>query len=80
MVMPSSHEFVSTCKKSDYFLILFLRYSWFKNPAISLAEGISTVFQRPDFFKKWDLHSNIANNINFHYRSNPQKINDQIFK
>ena len=33
-------EFVSTCKKSGYFIDLFWRYGWLKNPAIWLAENI----------------------------------------
>ena len=33
-------EFVSTCKKSGYFINLFWRYGWLKNPAIWLAENI----------------------------------------
>ena len=33
-------EFVSTCKISDYFIDLFWRYGWLKNPAIWLAENI----------------------------------------
>ena len=34
------HEFVSTCKKSGYFIILFKIYIWLRNPAIWLAKGI----------------------------------------
>ena len=33
-------EFVSTCKKSGYFIDLFWRYGWLKYPAIWLAENI----------------------------------------
>ena len=33
-------EFVSTCKKSGYFIDLFWRYAQLKNPAIWLAENI----------------------------------------
>ena len=33
-------EFASTCKKSGYFIDLFWRYGWLKNPAIWLAENI----------------------------------------
>ena len=33
-------ELVSTCKKSGYFIDLFWRYGWLKNPAIWLAENI----------------------------------------
>ena len=39
-------EFVSTCKKSGYFIDLFWRYSWLKNAAIWLAENILTHFSR----------------------------------
>ena len=34
----------------------------------------------PDFSQIWNLCKNTANNINFHYRPNPEKINDQIFQ
>ena len=34
------NEFVSTCKISDFFIILFYSYSWFKIPAIWLARNI----------------------------------------
>ena len=33
-------EFVSTCKKSGYFIDLFWRYGWSKNPAMWLPESI----------------------------------------
>ena len=33
-------EFVLTCKKSGYFISLFWRYGWLKNPAIWLADNI----------------------------------------
>ena len=36
----NSCEFVSTCKKSGYFIDLFWRYGWLKNPAIWSAENI----------------------------------------
>ena len=35
----NSNEFVSTCKISDFFIILFYRQSWFKIPAIWLAKN-----------------------------------------
>ena len=36
----NSYEFASTYKKSGYFIDLFWRYGWLKNPAIWLAENI----------------------------------------
>ena len=38
------------------------------------------VSQEPEFSQIWDLCSNTANNINFHYRTNPAKTNDKIFQ
>ena len=73
-------EFVSTCKKSGYFIDLFWRYSWSKNPAIWLAENILAISQEQKLSQIWDLCRNMANNINFHYRSNSVKIKDQIFQ
>ena len=37
------------------------------------------VSQKPEFSQIWYLCSNTANNINFHYRTNPLKTNDKIF-
>ena len=65
---------VSICKKWGCFIALFWRNSWFKNPAIWLAESI---FEQ-DFSHIQDLCRNTAN-MNFHYRTNWLKINDQIF-
>ena len=33
-----------------------------------------------DFSKKWDLCMNTANTINFHYKTNSEKVNDKIFQ
>ena len=38
------------------------------------------ISQEPDFSEVWALCSNIANNINFHFRPNLGNINDQIFQ
>ena len=43
-------EFVSTCKKRGYFINLFRRNSWFKNPAIWLAESILAYIFGTKFF------------------------------
>ena len=37
------------------------------------------ISQQQYFFQIEDLYRNKANNINFHYRANSEKINDQIF-
>ena len=66
-------EFVSTCKKSGYFIDLFWRYGWLKNPAIWLAENILAHISGTKIL-------NTANNINFHYRTNSEKINDKMFQ
>ena len=34
----------------------------------------------PDFSQIWDLYRNVTNNMNFHYKLNLEKINDQIFQ
>ena len=72
-------EFVSTCKKSSYYINLFRRYGWLKNPSIWLAENTLAISQKPKFCQIWDLCRNTANNINFHYRTNSVKINDKNF-
>ena len=38
------------------------------------------ISQEPEFSQIWDLCRNIANNINFHYRTNSVKINDKMFQ
>ena len=38
------------------------------------------VSQEPEFSQIWDLCRNTASNINFHYRTNIVKINDNIFQ
>ena len=46
-------EFVSTCKKSGYFIDLFWKYGWLKNPATILAHISGKIF-----FPIWDLCRN----------------------
>ena len=53
-------EFEMTCKRWSYFIILFQRYSWFKNPAIWLAE---TLYLKREF-SRW---GKITNKIYFQY-------------
>ena len=38
------------------------------------------ISQEPDLSQIWDLRRNTANNINFHYWTNFEKMNDQIFQ
>ena len=38
------------------------------------------ISQEHKFSQIWDLCRDTGNNINFHYRTNPVKINDQIFQ
>ena len=71
-------KFVSTCKKSGYFINLLWRYGWLKNSAIWLAENILVHISGTKFFQNMGLCRNTANNINFHYRTNSVKINDKI--
>ena len=44
-------EFVSTCKKSGYFITLFQRYIWLKNPVICLAQSILAHFSGTKLFR-----------------------------
>ena len=43
-------EFVATCKKWGYFIDLLWRNSWFKNPAIWLAQSILGYISETRFF------------------------------
>ena len=46
-------------KKSDYLIYMFWRNSWFKNPAIWLAESILVhISHEQDFSQIWDRESN----------------------
>ena len=66
--------------KIKLFIDLFLRYGWLKNPAVWLAETFWPISQEKKFPQIWDLCSNTASNINFHYSSNSAKSNDLIFQ
>ena len=60
---------------------LFWRYGWLKNPAIWLAENILVhISVTKKYSQTWDLCRNAVDNINFHYRTNSEKINDKIFQ
>ena len=37
------------------------------------------ISHKPEFFQIWDLSKHTAININFHYRPDWEKINNQIF-
>ena len=68
-------EFAPGSKKQIHSIYSFLR--------CSLIEQLWTflpAFQEQTFSQIWDLCRNIGNNINFHYRTNSLKLNDQIFK
>ena len=76
----NSCEFVSTCKKSGYFMDFIWRCGWLKNPAIWLAENILAHTQKPKFFLIWNLCRNRANNINFIIAQTYAKFFPQIQK
>ena len=42
--------------------------------------GFWTISQKQDFSQIWTFYRNTENNTYFHYRTNPVKINDQIFQ
>ena len=37
------------------------------------SRAFRSISQEPDFFQAWDLYRNTVNNLNFHYRPNPEK-------
>ena len=84
---PSKHfwstfnlgEFVPTCKKSGYFIDLFWRYGWLKNPATWLVQNILAHISGTKIFQ-YGICGNTANNINFHYKTNSLQINHKIFQ
>ena len=71
-------EFVSTWKKSGYVTDLFWRYVWFCN--LIGWEHFGSLFRNKIFSQIWVLCRNAANNINFYYRTNSVKINNQFFE
>ena len=50
-----------------------------KIPQSEWLRAFWPISQKHYFFQIEDLYRNTANNINFHYRANSGKINDQIF-
>ena len=65
-------------QKKPYFIILFWRYGWFKNPVIGLVKSIFAHISGTKCFLNMEFVQIIANNINFHYYTNPEKTNDRI--
>ena len=73
-------EFVSTCKKSGYFINSFWRYGWLKMLQSDWMIIFWPISQELEFSQIWDFCRNKANNIHFHYRTNSVKINGNIFQ
>ena len=75
-------EFVPKCKKSSYLIILFWKYSWFKNSAISLAKSILAHTSGTNFFQIWVLCRTTAHNIIYTsiLEQIQKNINGQIFQ
>ena len=73
------HEFVRTCTKSGYFIDLFWRYGWLKNPATWLVQNILAHISGTKIFQ-YGICGNTANNIIFHYKTNSVQINHKIFQ
>ena len=73
-------KFVSTCKKSGYFIELFWRCDLKQSCNLIGWEHFSLYLRNQNFSQIWDLCRNTVNNINFHYRTNSIKINDNIFQ
>ena len=71
--------FVSACKESGYFIDLFWRYGWLKNPKILLAKNILTYLRNKNFLKYCFFMQGHRKQI-FHYRRNSEKANDQSFQ
>ena len=69
-----------TAKKFSFFINLFWRYGWLKDPKIWLAENILNHISGTKICQIRDLYRNMANNINVHYRTDVVKINYQIFQ
>ena len=92
---PHLFLIVATPKFFDKILIYVNLYQYAKNQAVSISFGdmvdqkilqsdwlrtFCPISQEHKFSQIWDLCRNTGNNMNFHYRSNSVKINDQIFE
>ena len=70
-------EFSSSHRKIRLFHCYNRRCDW-----ILQSDWLKTflpISKEQTFSQMWDLCRNTANNINFHYRTNTVKINDQFF-
>ena len=72
-------KFISTCKRSRYFINLFWRYGWLKNPAIWLAENILAHISGM-CRNTANYYHNYHSDYIFHHRTNSVKIIDKIFQ
>ena len=59
---------------------LFWRYGWLKNLQTDWLRTFWPITQGQKIFQIRDLCRNTVGNINFNYRTNSVKINDQIFQ
>ena len=66
------HELVSTCKNQSNSSFCYGDTDW-KILQSDWPRQFWPISQELDFSQRWDLRRNIANNINFHYRSNSEK-------
>ena len=59
------HEFVSTCRKSGYFIISFQRYSSFEILRSDWSKVFRSIIHKLDFCQLWNLCRNTAAVKNF---------------
>ena len=73
------HELVSTCRNIKQFHYFMLDIQLIENVCNLISQELR-LSQEQDFSQIWDLCKNTVNSINFYYRPNREKLNDQIFQ
>ena len=72
--------YLSTCHKYTSSFNSILRYCILNNPVIWLANSILADNSRLRNYYIWDWSWNINDNISFHFRLFPRKINNKTFQ
>ena len=70
---------LSTSQKSKSDIDLLVKYWWFKNTKISLAESHFCLYLRTRFFPSMQFSQDVNNHKTFDFTQIPDKTNDMIF-
>ena len=70
---------LSTCQKSKSDINLSVKYWWFKNTEISLAESHFCLYLRSRFFSSMQFSQDVNEPWELYFTQIPGKTNDMIF-